>query len=62
MSQAVGRPVALPVRSVSNDAGYGPGFPGALERVAFDWMKSFSRQTEAAFAFANALKQPAEFN
>jgi len=30
--------------------------------VAFDWMKSFSRQTEAAFAFANALKQPAEFN
>ena len=48
--------------SVSNDAGYGPGFPGALERVAFDWMKSFSRQTEAAFAFANALKQPAEFN
>jgi hypothetical protein len=33
-----------------------------LERVAPDWIKSFSRQTEAAFAFANALKQPAEFN
>jgi hypothetical protein len=25
-------------------------------------IQSFSRQTEAAFAFANALKQPAEFN
>jgi hypothetical protein len=32
-----------------------------LGRVVFDRMKSFSRQTEAAFAVANALKQPAEF-
>jgi hypothetical protein len=30
--------------------------------VAFDRIQSFSRRTEAAFAFANALKQPAEFN
>jgi hypothetical protein len=33
-----------------------------LEQVAFDRIQSFSRLPEAAFAVANALKQPAEFN
>ena len=45
-----------------------PGWYGApaqllvylLERVAFDWIQSFSRQTEAAFAFANAFGPPTE--
>jgi hypothetical protein len=33
----------------------------ASERVAFDRIQSFSSLPEAAFAVANALKQPAEF-
>jgi hypothetical protein len=33
-----------------------------LERVAFDRIQSFSRLPEAAFAVANALRQPAELN
>ena len=32
------------------------------QRVAFDQSRAFSRQHEAAFAVANALKQPAELN
>jgi len=34
----------------------------SLDRVASDRIHSFSRQTEVAFAVANALKQLADFN